>query len=203
MQRSESIAEIARAMAKVQGTIRPAEKDSVNPHFQKWYADLASVWAACREALSSNGLSVIQLPVDAQPGHCTLETILLHTSGEYISSTASIRVAQDTAQGYGSALTYLRRYSLAALVGVVAADDDDDGNAAQPRPQQQQRKPDARRIGSGNARPVAIDNDPHAELRQRAAEATGRDLAVIRNVKPEVLEKWIRDTGRAESPADG
>jgi hypothetical protein len=183
MQRSDTITELAKALAKAQGEIKPAEKDSINPHFKNRYADLASIWAACREALSSNGLSVLQLPVDTQPGYCTLETVLLHTSGEHISSTASIRLGQDTAQGYGSALTYLRRYALAALVGIVA-DDDDDGNATIPRPHQQQ-----------SLAPKRNDDDPHAELRKRAAEATGRDVAAIRNVKPDVLQRWIDETG--------
>lgn len=192
MQCSATITEIAKALATTQGAIKPAEKDSINPHFKNRYADLASVWAACREALSSNGLSVLQLPVDTQPGYCTLETVLLHTSGEYISSVASIRLGQDTAQGYGSALTYLRRYALAALIGVVA-DDDDDGNATQHRPPQQQSSAPKR---DGNGRPAATDDDPHADLRKRAAEATGRDVTAIRSVKPGVLEKWIKESSQ-------
>jgi hypothetical protein len=198
MQSSETITELAKALAKAQGAIKPAEKDSINPHFKNRYADLASMWAACREALSSNGLSVLQLPTDTQPGYCTLETVLLHTSGEHIISTASIRLGQDTAQGYGSALTYLRRYALAALVGIVA-DDDDDGNATQPRPQQQKSSAPKR---NGNHRPTATDDDPHAELRQRAAELTGRDVAAIRSVKADVLQRWIDEAGAQSDVAD-
>jgi hypothetical protein len=130
MDKSETITELAKALAKAQGQISPALKDSENPHFRSKYADLSSVWAACRKPLTDNGLSVVQMPVDAPtPGSVALTTLLLHTSGEYISSTVSAPLTKQDAQGIGSALTYLRRYALSAIIGVVA-DDDDDGNAA-------------------------------------------------------------------------
>lgn len=134
MDQSEQLNELAGALAKAQGAIAPASKDKVNPAFRSKYADLSSVWEACRKALTDNGLSVIQLPVNHEPGYAALRTMLLHTSGQFISTTVSARLVKDDAQGLGSALTYLRRYSLAALVGVVA-DEDDDGNAASNRPQ--------------------------------------------------------------------
>lgn len=133
MDKSETITELAKALAKAQAAIEPASKSSENPHFRSKYADLSSVWAACRKPLTDNGLSVVQMPVDAPtPGSVALTTLLLHTSGEYISSTVSAPLTKQDAQGIGSALTYLRRYALSAIIGVVA-DDDDDGNAASPR----------------------------------------------------------------------
>jgi hypothetical protein len=134
MEQSEQLNELAVALAKAQAAIAPAAKDKVNPAFRSKYADLSSVWEACRKALTDNGLSVVQLPVNHEPGYAALRTMLLHTSGQFISTTVSARLVKDDAQGLGSALTYLRRYSLAALVGVVA-DEDDDGNAASNRPQ--------------------------------------------------------------------
>jgi hypothetical protein len=131
MQRSETIVKLAPALNRAQAAVKPAAKDSLNPHFRSRYADLGAVWDACRDALAENELSVLQLPTTAEPGYCGLETILLHVSGEFISSTAQIPLGKNEPQGYGSALTYLRRYSLAALLGIVA-DDDDDANAAQP-----------------------------------------------------------------------
>ena len=125
--------ELATAMAKAQAEIKAALKDSKNPHFKSSYADLTSVWDACRNALTKNGLSVIQIP-NFEGEEVWLETRLLHASGESISGRYPLRPQQQTPQGYGSALTYARRYSLAAIVGVVA-DEDDDGNAASaPRP---------------------------------------------------------------------
>lgn len=134
MEKSDTINELAAALAKAQAAIQPALKDATNVGFKKpdgkpsKYADLAAVWEACRAPLSANGLSVIQLPADADVGRVALTSMLLHASGQYISSTVSMKLMQDTPHGAGSALTYLRRYALAALVGVVA-DEDDDGNA--------------------------------------------------------------------------
>jgi hypothetical protein len=126
-----SIKELATAMAKAQAEIKAALKDSKNPHFKSSYADLTSVWDACRTALTKNGLSVVQIPgFDAND--VWLETMILHSSGESLSGRYPLRPSQQTPQGYGSALTYARRYSLAAMVGVVA-DEDDDGNAASQR----------------------------------------------------------------------
>lgn len=135
---SPQIAELAAALAKAQGAIEHAKKDSVNPQFAKGagsgrYADLASVWSACRAALSSNGLAVIQsvrLVDKTQPRH-RLTTMLLHSSGQWLSSECGVLARDDTPQGFGSALTYARRYTLAALVGV--AQDDDDAEAAHGR----------------------------------------------------------------------
>jgi hypothetical protein len=120
---------LARALAKAQGVMAGASKDKTNPAFKSRYADLASVWDACREPLTSNGLAVVQLVTAADKASVTVETRLLHESGESVSSVLTMPVEKPTAQGVGSAITYARRYALSALVG-VAPDDDDDGNAA-------------------------------------------------------------------------
>ena len=125
---SPSLAALAAALAKAQGLMAGAKKDSVNPHFRSKYADLASIWEACREALSANGLAVIQSPGSAGKD-VMVTTLLIHSSGEWIRSRYTMPVAQPGPQGVGSALTYARRYSLAAMVGV--APEDDDGNEAQ------------------------------------------------------------------------
>lgn len=123
---SASIAALAAALAKAQGQMTHASKDATNPHFRTRYADLAAVWSAIREPLAANGLSVIQQVTQAE-GMVGVRSILAHASGEWVSSDLQMPVAQKTPQGYGSALTYARRYSLAALVGI--AQDDDDGEA--------------------------------------------------------------------------
>lgn len=123
--------ELATAMAKAQSQIKTALKDSKNPHFKSSYADLTSVWDACREALTKNGFSVIQRTDFDAGGEVWLETMLLHASGEHIASRYPLRPAKQDPQGYGSAITYARRYCLAAIVGVVADEDDDDNAASQ------------------------------------------------------------------------
>jgi len=132
---SESIANLADALSTVQGKLTHAKKDSANPFFKSKYADLESVWDACRDLLASNGLAVAQFPgtYSDLDKSMSLTTILMHGSGEWISHEMSVPVSKVDPQGAGSALTYMRRYALAAVVGVVQADDD--GNAASsPKP---------------------------------------------------------------------
>ena len=118
------------ALAKAQGQMKVALKDSANPFFKSKYADLTSVWEACREALSVNGLSVVQFPVN--DGELVgIKTILGHSSGTFLESVVYSKPTKPGPQELGSVLTYLRRYALAAAVGVTA--DDDDGNAGNGR----------------------------------------------------------------------
>ena len=137
MKKTESIANLTKSLSMVQGKLTYAKKDSKNPFFKSNYADLESVWLACRDLLAENGLSVIQFPGDCKVNDIpdegsvvfmSLTTILAHESGEWIEQEMSVPVSKVDAQGAGSALTYMRRYALAAVVGVVQADDD--GNAA-------------------------------------------------------------------------
>lgn len=128
MQRSESIKELATALAKAQTHIISASKDATNPHFGRTYATLSSVWEACHGPLNEQGIAIIQT-VTSGEGGITVETMLAHCSGEWITETLGVPVLKKDAQGYGSAITYGRRYSLSAIAGVAPADDDD-GNGS-------------------------------------------------------------------------
>ena len=128
MQTSEMINELAASLAKAQALVKGAMKDATNPHFRSSYADLSSVWDACREALTTNGLSVVQAPASGDDGAVCVSTRLLHASGQWMETTICCRPAKNDAQGLGSVITYLRRYTLAAMVGV--APEDDDGESA-------------------------------------------------------------------------
>jgi len=126
---SENLNELAVALAKAQGEIVPAEKDGMNPHFKSKYATLDSVWAACRQPLSKNGLSILQtISMDGE--NMILTTTLLHSSGQWVKSIMPVATGKMTPQAIGSALSYFKRYTLASMVGVVAGDDDD-GNSAE------------------------------------------------------------------------
>jgi hypothetical protein len=127
MQTSESINELSAALAKAQGEITGALKDSANPFFKSKYADLASCWDACRVPLAKNGLAVIQVPETTEAG-LTLITTLAHSSGQWIRGSLPVKPKDDTPQAMGSALTYARRYALTAFIGIAQVDDD--GNAA-------------------------------------------------------------------------
>ena len=134
---SESIANLTVALSYVQGKMSHAVKDSANPFFKSKYADLESVWGACRDLLSAHGIAIMQFPglYSELDKSMSLTTIISHKSGEWISQEMSVPVTKADAQGAGSAITYMRRYALAAVVGVVQADDD--GNAASnPKPSQ-------------------------------------------------------------------
>lgn len=121
---SDTIAALADALAKFQGQAEGAKKNAQNPHLKNKYADLGSVWEAVREPLTLYGLSVVQLPMPSEPGTLRLRTQLLHKSGEWLASELVMPLAKADPQGYGSALTYARRYALAALLGVTQEDDD-------------------------------------------------------------------------------
>ena len=137
--KSSTIGKLAEALAKAQSEIRNATKDKDNPFFKSTYADLASVWDACREPLSKNNLSVTQ-PIGLDPhGRVILTTLLLHSSGEWVASQIPLNPVKNDPQGMGSAITYMRRFCLSSIVGVAPSekptaddvdDSDDDGNAA-------------------------------------------------------------------------
>lgn len=120
---SENLNELFAALAKAQINIKGAVKDSNNPFHKSRYADLTSVWDACRAALSENGLSVIQTPI-VENGANFLLTTLGHSSGQWIQSICPILAVKPDAQSFGAATTYMRRFSLAAMVGVCPEDDD-------------------------------------------------------------------------------
>lgn len=125
---TESIGKLAAALAKAQGKMKGAIKDATNPFYKANYADLASVWDACREPFSENELSVTQ-PTDIIDGQLVVKTILMHSSGESITGILPILLGEKAnSQQLGSAITYNRRYGLAAIAGV--SPEDDDGNKA-------------------------------------------------------------------------
>ncbi len=131
MKHSEQINELATALAKAQGAIKGASKDRDNTFFKSKYATLASHVEAIREAFSTNGLSYAQFVI-TQDNAVGIETMLMHASGQWLlGDPFFVPVTKADAQGFGSAMTYCRRYSLSAAAG-TAPDDatDDDGNAA-------------------------------------------------------------------------
>lgn len=141
MQKSESINELAAALAKAQGEIEGAIKDSSNPFFKSNYADLAAVWEACRGPLSKNGLAIVQTTEFdvADVLRVTLRTTLAHSSGQWISSTYPVVTSKPDAQGLGAGMTYARRYALAAILSIPQIDDD--GNVASGRSNEETRTP--------------------------------------------------------------
>lgn len=127
MKMSDAIDQIATALAKAQGEITNPAKDSENPHFKSRYADLAAGINAVKNALSSNGIAVVQSTyMDGEI--MMLSTRLVHSSGQWFGSEYPVCKFPIKHQEAGSAMSYSRRYALFALVGI--AGDDDDGNEA-------------------------------------------------------------------------
>jgi len=129
--------ELIEALCKAQAKFKPAIKDKENPFFKKNYADLNSVWLACKDELAANDLFVSQI-ITSNEGKNSIKTRVYHKSGGYIESELDIisKNANDP-QSLGSGITYMRRYSLAAILGIIV--DDDDGEEAMAR-----NKPEAK-----------------------------------------------------------
>jgi hypothetical protein len=140
MNRSENIDELVKARIAAAAEITNANKNSINPHLKNRYADLAAVLEAI-EPIYKHGLSLFHL-VEDDGDKVTVTAMLCHSSGQFLSCSLGIKPEKATAQGIGSAITYARRYTATALLGITQ--EDDDGNAAsatQQRPPQQAARP--------------------------------------------------------------
>jgi hypothetical protein len=135
----ENMQKIATALVKAQKAFGPALKSSTNPHFKSRYADLAACVEAVIDALNENGIALVQHSHECADG-IIIETIFIHESGEMISGgKLHVPATKQDAQGYGSAMTYARRYSLQAACG-IAPEDDDGNNASRAKPKSTRTK---------------------------------------------------------------
>jgi hypothetical protein len=143
MSQSAEIAKLAAALSKAQAAIVGAARTAENPYFKSQYADLATVWDAARTPLTSNGLSLVQMPISDEQGRIGLHTTLLHESGEWIDGTFLMVPAKpNDPQVVGSLLTYFRRYALSSAVGIPQIDDDGEA-AAKPTREPVKAAPEA------------------------------------------------------------
>ena len=150
---------IYSALAAAQTAMGPALKESANPAFKSRYADLANVMAACMPALNANGIAVIQPTIDEE-NQRYVKTILAHESGETLECRVPLIVGKNDMQGYGSAVTYARRYGLMCMAGI--APEDDDGNAAAKSPPMVERN-NPPRDTCPTAAQIAIDSLTNAD----------------------------------------
>lgn len=128
--RSKELKELFTALAKAQGEFNTAGLSSINPYYKSKYADLKEIVSAARPALAKYGLAFVQPVIPTSDGQNILHTLLTHNSGQWIESRMRVIPPKNDVQSLGSYITYLRRYSLASLIGIVAADEDDDGEIA-------------------------------------------------------------------------
>jgi hypothetical protein len=196
---SDAIDKLAEALAKAQGEVEGATKDAHNPAFKQGarvaaYATLASVWEACRRALSSNGLAVTQTTKGGDATTVTVVTTLWHSSGQWIRGELTMKPQAATPQGIGSAITYARRYALAAMVGV--APEDDDGEGAMGRQTKPEPTPMSMRTSSrddeGMQRAAEFANDLMAQI-DRMTSANFLAEYMADDKRKRALEKLERD----------
>lgn len=192
MNKSEQLGELFAAMSKAQGEMKPAVMDSKNPHFQSKFASLTAVKDSYQAALSKHQLSIQQF-VEFQENAYTIETILGHSSGQWISSTLRLILNKQDMQGLGSAVTYSRRYAISAILGVVDTEDDDANASVAPKkayappssPKNEAPPSDAqvkRMFALAKERGVAVDSD----LKNLLKRAYG-----IESTKN--LKRWMMD----------
>ena len=140
MNQSDTIGSLAKALCTVQSQLEGARKDSLNPFFKSKYADLASVWDACRDLLGKNELAVVQTSSVIEGRDLVVDTTLMHSSGEWISGQLAVHLVKQDPQGLGSAITYLRRYALSAIVGISPEDDDAEAATSRSKPEKPTEK---------------------------------------------------------------
>lgn len=194
MTMSPTIGKLAAAMAKAQLSMKPAEKDGKNPHFNNRYATLVSCIEACRP-LHENEIAVLQPPVPHGSDGVCVATLLVHSSGEWIRGELYLPATKKDAQGFGSALSYARRYCLQSTLNMGA--DDDDGNQAAKSPPRQaapaQRKasppppPKSGDLTRQLEASVANDGDWHA---WSSGHLSTLRVAAKRGT-PALLEAWL------------
>ena len=131
MKTSETLAELSSALNKAQSEMSGAKKTAKNPFFKSNYANLEEVIHCIKEPFADNGLSFMQFPITSD-GFAGVETIILHSSGEWVSNEFMLKCSKNDPQGMGSAITYARRYGLQSACGIPS--EDDDGNAATSAP---------------------------------------------------------------------
>ena len=207
------INKIAAALAKAQAVMSPAKMNSTNPFLKNKYADLGSVIEASRKPLADNELSITQL-VTGDETRIVVETILMHASGQSISSRMSLALSEgkgmSSAQAAGSIITYLRRYSLSAILGIYA-DEDADGNEPKQEPRKKQAPaPSEQAIRNAAANIVDMKPETAAALhnaveRKASASMTLETALEVTNSDGELLAKLETKTlaGMANSLTKG
>lgn len=186
--------EIAAALVKAQKGFSPALKTATNPHYKSKYADLAACVEAVVDSLNANGIYLLQQSHECNDG-VTVETTFIHESGETLSAgKLHVPATKQDAQGYGSALTYARRYSLMAACGM--APEDDDGEAAA------RSKTSKVLVPKGVIKPTSgagegLTQEQHNKVNEAVKKVT--DWLLADSVEDAVLEKWNANLDADES----
>lgn len=194
MQRSDTIGKLAVALVAAQAELKTVTKDAVNPHFKNKYASLDTIIEHVRPVLAKHSLAIVQgatTPDRDEQGRVTaftLETMLVHATGEWISGATVMPLAKVDPQGVGSAMTYGRRYGISALL-CLATDEDDDGDRARATNGNGSAQRDERRYPetpSGTAKPAH-------EKRMPFGKQKGKLLGEMTFDELTSAAKWCRE----------
>lgn len=181
MEHSETINQIAAAVIAAQGELGAAKKTADNPFYKTKYADLAGVIETARPVLTRHGLGVVQ-SADCDGELAVVETLLVHTSGEWFKSRTVLKPTKADPQGMGSAVTYARRYAFMAIIGLAA--EDDDGNAAsQSNGTVRQAQP--------VSRPAGRTNEVQMEAKRKAYFAQAAKIGVDGETAKETVKSMF------------
>lgn len=161
---SQEIGEIAKALAAAQAELENVAKDAANPHFKSRYATLAGVLSEVRPKLAKHGVSLFQAPINGEGSNIGVMTRLMHSSGQWLESAIFVQPTKFDAQGVGSVLTYLRRYSAMAAAGVGPEDDDAEAAVGRPAPR---AAPQPRPTGVNGSHLPANPEEPPAVNAER------------------------------------
>lgn len=189
MNKSESIKSIANSLGIFQGLLHAIKADNENTFFKGHkYTDLKSIWESIKEPLGSCGLSVTQLTTVTSSGEVCLETVLMHTNGEWISGTYPLITKDNSPQALGSALTYARRYTLTSLLGLYQEDDDGEAAMGRGKPAREQaaHSPPANVVPANRPRDGKGNNyitEPQQKRFYRIAFAKGKGF--------QDADKWL------------
>ncbi len=222
MKMSPEIGELAKALVKAQAEMGTAAKDASNPFFKSSYTTFSALVDALREPFAANGLAFMQIPGVSATDGLIIETMILHTSGQWISGEQTGRPVKDDPQGVGSLMSYMKRYGLQAMAGIPSKDEDDDGNHASGKVQAPMRKsapkqqplppdPDAAtkpitaKVYSESRRQLAHeikrDNDAKQEPFEIPFGANGHDEVYTEtNAQKKMLEKDAAFAGIKDIP---
>jgi hypothetical protein len=191
---SSEINELAMALAIAQGEMEHAKKEQNNPFFKSKYADLSAIVEQLKKVFPKNGLSYSQL-AESDNGNVNLTTILMHKSGQWIKSTLTLKPVKADPQGYGSAITYARRYSLQSIAG-LSAEADDDAEAAMGRgkpaqkPKKAQKVPEERPTTRPPS-PDSLKSNAATDAQRRAIYAKGKEHG-LSNEDTQAIARWYR-----------
>lgn len=178
---SKETTKLFEALAKAQGEMKVAEPNSTNPYFKSEYADLKAIIEASRPALSKYGLAVIQHILPTDGGQNIMHTKLCHSSGQWIESRMRIVPPKNDIQTLGSYITYLRRYTYAAIVGCVVGDEDDDGETAM--------EAEKERVAKGPSTKYSTKKESYETITKEQLEELEYELRGHDDLAEEILDR--------------